>query len=52
MSSKEEVPKPSLEEIAKGYSTYCKDYPDNCDGEDFECKRKTCPWYDETEPPL
>lgn len=30
----------------------CEDHPDNCDGEDPECKREDCPWfaYPETHP--
>ena len=23
----------------------CEDYPDNCDGQDPECKRNDCPWF-------
>jgi len=23
----------------------CKDYPDNCSGNDPDCKRECCPWF-------
>lgn len=27
----------------------CPDYPDECDGQDLECKRKVCPWFQYSE---
>ena len=27
----------------------CEEYPDNCDGQDENCKKPNCPWFEESE---
>lgn len=31
-------------ELTKQQTWECDDYPDDCDGQDPECKRIGCPW--------
>jgi len=46
------IKRTSIASDTKRTEEVCPEYPDGCDGQDLECKRKDCPWYMEKEPPL